>query len=117
MLAVNPHTHAFGKARRNQTRMVSPAAWQYSCKANDMITGRRASDWLRAPSQDESQGEEERCGSDRRATDRRAPRREIDPLFAATLLRHLAPPAAYYVDGYRTPTPTIRRGGVVNRWA
>ena len=80
-----------------------------------MITGRRASDWLRdtAPAQ---ACDDERRGADRRACDRRAPRRRIDPLFAATLLNQLAPPVTNYVDGYR-PASTAACGSLVARWA
>ena len=81
-----------------------------------MITGRRASDWLRASPQDESQGEDERSG-DRRAQARRAPRRQIAPLFAATLLRHLAPAATDYADVYGVPALKTRCGVVIDRWA
>lgn len=50
-----------------------------------MTTGRRTSDFVAVSN------ENERSGSDRRATDRRTPTRVVDPLFAATLVNQLRP--------------------------
>lgn len=56
---------------------------------------------------------EERTGRDRRASDRRAPRRPFDPLFAATLVNHVAPAASEYTPGY-APAKLAPRGLLVN---
>ena len=83
-----------------------------------MITGRRASDWLRhATSGNQGEGDDQRRGSDRRALDRRAPHRRIDPLFAATLLNQITPPAAPFIQGYRAPAANPRRGALKHEWA
>lgn len=50
-----------------------------------------------------------RSGKDRRATDRRAPRRTLDPLFAATLVNQIAKPEMVYTPGYQ-PKHTLRAG-------
>lgn len=71
-----------------------------------MITGRRASDWLAAPSAEQS-------GDDRRAGDRRSPRRPLDPLFAATLVNQVAPAESVYAH-YPQARPLVRPGAVVN---
>ncbi len=76
------------------------------------MKGRRASDWLNAS----PQGEDARR-SERRAQDRRAPRRSIDPLFAATLVNHVAPKTTDYVHGYRAGPSNAPQGRVLNRWA
>jgi hypothetical protein len=58
------------------------------------MTGRRATDWLKSPAIAGPSGRdqrEERSGWDRRANDRRAPRRSIDTLFAASLINQIAP--------------------------
>jgi hypothetical protein len=68
------------------------------------MTGRRTSD---TPA-------DARSGQDRRAGDRRAPRRPFDPAFAATLVNQIAPPETDYVDGYRAEPQFIRRGILVN---
>lgn len=81
-----------------------------------MFTGRRASDWLRDTAQ-AGASDDERRGGERRAEDRRAPRRRIDPLFAATLLNHIAPPAVEPVGAYGAPRNPIRAGIAFNRWA
>lgn len=47
---------------------------------------------------------------DRRSTDRRAPRRYLDPLFAATLVNQIAKPEASFVQGYRDQPKRIRAG-------
>ena len=52
-----------------------------------------------------------RCG-DRRAADRRAPRRWLDPLFAATLVNQVAPAENEYKRGYAS-TPQAPRAGIV----
>lgn len=68
-----------------------------------MTTGRRASDWLPAPTRNTADNGDERRG-DRRALDRRAPRRRIDTLFAASLINQVSPqdeqqPTAPYAKG------------------
>lgn len=55
-----------------------------------------------------------RRDSDRRATDRRAPRRWLDPLFAATLVNQIAPAETQYAHGYATAPRGPRPGIVVN---
>lgn len=55
-----------------------------------------------------------RRGGDRRASDRRAPRRWLDPLFAATLVNQVAPAETQYARGYPTPATKLRAGVVVN---
>ena len=55
-----------------------------------------------------------RRDGDRRATDRRAPRRWLDPLFAATLVNHVAPAETQYTRGYTTASHGPRPGIVVN---
>lgn len=52
-----------------------------------MITGRRSTDWLSREDAPPSEGE--RRAQDRRSLDRRAPRRPLDPLFAATLVNQV----------------------------
>ena len=82
-----------------------------------MITGRRASDWLRvtASAQNGTSGEDERQGLDRRATDRRAPRRRLDPLFMASLVNQIMPGgAAPPVFAYKAAAPSPRRGARIN---
>jgi hypothetical protein len=44
----------------------------------------------------------QRCGADRRRTDRRAAKQPYDTLFAATLVNHVAAPEAPRF-GYRAP--------------
>jgi hypothetical protein len=58
--------------------------------------------------------EGDRRGADRRCTDRRAPRRWLDPLFAATLVNQVAKPETIYSKGYVETTPRLRSGIVVN---
>ena len=81
-----------------------------------MITGRRASDWLRDTAKSQA-SEGERRGGDRRAEDHRAPRRRIDPLFAATLLNHIEPASAEPVRAYAAPRTAVRAGIALDRWA
>ena len=52
-------------------------------------------------------GEQRR--TDRRQTDRRALRMKLDPLFAATLVNHVAPRETATILGYRQPVK-IRAG-------
>jgi hypothetical protein len=67
------------------------------------MTGRRASDWLRALPASEQEIEQDdgadRRSEDRRCADRRAPKRPLNPQFAATLLSQMLPaeraPGAY----------------------
>lgn len=47
---------------------------------------------------------------DRRSTDRRAPRRWLDPLFAATLVNQIAPAETAYAHGYDVKSRTVRSG-------
>jgi hypothetical protein len=54
----------------------------------------------------------QRQGDRRRRTDRRAPRMRLDPLFAATLIAHVAPLPQARVGGYRVPS--TRAGLAVN---
>ncbi len=71
-----------------------------------MSTGRRASDWL-------SDGSASRPGAapgdrrrvERRQGDRRAPRRALDTLFAATLIRHVLGPELLPPARYTPPAP------------
>jgi hypothetical protein len=46
----------------------------------------------------------------RRTTDRRAPRRWLDPLFAATLVNQVARPETPYTRGYSATPRAIRAG-------
>lgn len=78
-----------------------------------MISGRRATDWLAGPSSSQDD-EDERRGGERRETDRRAPRRRLDPLFAATLVSQIAPQEDAVATCYRPAPVRIRRGFVVN---
>jgi hypothetical protein len=57
----------------------------------------------------------ERSGRDRRAKRRRAPQRPIDPLFAMTLVNHVAPDATEYTRGYPEKKPPC--GILVNKSA
>lgn len=75
------------------------------------MNARRASDWAGAP---RPQAGEERSGAERRANDRRAPRRALDPLFAATLINQIAPPQTEFTRGYTLAPPPVRRGFIVN---
>jgi len=57
---------------------------------------------------------EQRVG-DRRRSDRRAPRVRLEPLFAATLINHVATKeVAVSTGGYGTVAQRLRAGGVVN---
>ncbi|MGE0596430.1 MAG: hypothetical protein AB7P07_08690 [Hyphomonadaceae bacterium] len=71
-----------------------------------MISGRRDSDWL--PKTSAAQSDE------RRGADRRAPRRPIDPLFAATLVNQIAPAEEPCALLYPKARPLVRPGVVVN---
>lgn len=80
------------------------------------MTGRRASDWLRAlPHSGEENGQAEALGDrredDRRGGDRRAPKRPIDPKFAATLLAQVLPEAENAPTAY--PAKRAPRAGFV----
>lgn len=57
---------------------------------------------------------DERSGKDRRASDRRTPKRPFDPLFTVTLLNQIAPPETDYTRGYEPKAPVARRGFLVN---
>jgi hypothetical protein len=52
---------------------------------------------------------DERRG-DRRASDRRAPRLRLDPLFAATLVNQIAPAERVVQRAYLIPAPRVRAG-------
>jgi len=56
----------------------------------------------------------DRRGQDRRAGDRRASKRDLDPLFAATLVNQLAPAETVYTRGYALRSKAPRPGIVVN---
>ncbi|MEZ5994973.1 MAG: hypothetical protein R3C25_04405 [Hyphomonadaceae bacterium] len=56
---------------------------------------------------------DQRC-ADRRSNDRRAARLRLDPLFAATLVNHIAKAEAAPVRAYAPHTPKPRAGIVVN---
>lgn len=64
------------------------------------MIGRRTSDWL-----ENARNADERAGADRRAEDRRAPRRKLDPLFAATLVNQIAPQATTKTGAYPASGP------------
>jgi hypothetical protein len=51
---------------------------------------------------------------DRRSSDRRAARLRLDPLFAATLVNHVAKPEAPCAQRYAAPCARPRPGIVVN---
>lgn len=74
------------------------------------MTAGRLTDWHET----QPSAGDERTGRDRRASDRRGPRRPFDPLFAATLVNHVAPQAAEHTTGY-APAKTPPRGILVNR--
>jgi hypothetical protein len=57
---------------------------------------------------------DERSGNDRRASDRRAPRRPFDPMFAASLVNQIAPAETVYVSGYARTKPLARPGVLVS---
>jgi hypothetical protein len=57
---------------------------------------------------------DDRRDGDRRATDRRAPRRWLDPLFAATLVNQIAPKETQHARGYAAAPRGPRPGIVVN---
>lgn len=57
-------------------------------------------------------GEQRR--TDRRKSDRRAPRFKLDPLFAATLVNQIAAAEATRAHGYAQTDLCPRRGIVVN---
>ena len=52
--------------------------------------------------------------TDRRQSDRRAARLKLDPLFAATLVNHVAKLEAAPRQGYAAPQSRLRTGIVVN---
>lgn len=57
---------------------------------------------------------EDRTGCDRRASDRRAPRRGFDTMFVATLVNQIAPAETDYVRGYCAQPTSLRCGVMVN---
>lgn len=57
---------------------------------------------------------DERREGDRRTNARRAPRRWLDPLFAATLVNQVAAPETQYARGYTPAERPLRPGVVVN---
>ncbi|MBL8547602.1 MAG: hypothetical protein JNL81_14140 [Hyphomonadaceae bacterium] len=52
--------------------------------------------------------------TDRRTSDRRAPRMKLDPMFAATLVNQIAKAERAPLQGYATPTAHLRAGAVLN---
>lgn len=52
--------------------------------------------------------------TDRRHSDRRAPRMKLDPLFAATLVNQIARKETTGIDGYAQPWRGPRPGIIVN---
>jgi len=52
--------------------------------------------------------------TDRRRSDRRAPRMTMDTGFAATLVNHVAPPEKTRAHGYATAAKTVRAGIAFN---
>jgi hypothetical protein len=52
--------------------------------------------------------------TDRRASDRRAPRMKLDPLFAATLVNQIARAETSEANGYKRPWRGPRAGIIVN---
>lgn len=78
-----------------------------------MMTGRRAADWLAGPSSSGSDDEDRRW-TDRRGGDRRAPRRKLDLLFAASLVNQIAPSEENVTPRYQLAPIQVRRGLVVN---
>ncbi|MBL8551509.1 MAG: hypothetical protein JNJ73_16100 [Hyphomonadaceae bacterium] len=84
------------------------------------MTGRRASDWLAFTPKRESDERGPNSGScrrdaDRRATDRRGPRRKVDPLFCATLLNQIHPADDIVPTlPYRADPAPIRPGILTN---
>jgi hypothetical protein len=60
----------------------------------------------------EEVGEQRR--TDRRQSDRRAPRMKLDPLFAVTLVNQIARPEETPAHGYACPWRGPRPGIVVN---
>ncbi len=73
------------------------------------MTGRRASDW---PEPDRTEAEQRRA--DRRGNEAGAQRNRFDPLFAATLVNHIAPAEVIYARSYGEAAPLIRAGFRVN---
>lgn len=57
-------------------------------------------------------GEQRR--TDRRSTDRRAPRHKLDPMFAATLVNQIARVEDMYTAGYERKRRGPRPGIIVN---
>lgn len=60
----------------------------------------------------EEVGEQRR--TDRRQSDRRAPRMKLDPMFAATLVNQIARVEDTVVRGYPAPKSRVRAGISVN---
>jgi len=77
-----------------------------------MTSGRRSTDWLRDPAAEAGEGE--RRSADRRCQDRRAPRRQIDPLFAMTLINQVAAAELPAPFGYEAAPAQPRRGLALN---
>jgi len=85
------------------------------------MTGRRASDWLKSPAiagpsaRDQRQGQsrwsnDDRTGQDRRAGDRRAQLRQIDTLFATSLINQVMPAAETLALNPYAAASTVRAG-------
>ena len=73
------------------------------------MTGRRASDW---PEPDRTEAGQRRAGRDGAETS--VQRNRFDPLFAATLVNHIAPAEVSYARGYSEAAPLMRAGIRVN---
>jgi hypothetical protein len=73
------------------------------------MTGRRASDWSEP---DRTEADHRRA--DRRDNETRTQRNRFDPLFAATLVNHIAPAEVFYARGYAEAAPLVRAGIRVN---
>ncbi|MEQ1708477.1 MAG: hypothetical protein ABL864_09130 [Terricaulis sp.] len=73
------------------------------------MTGRRASDW---PEPDRTEAEQRRAGRHGDGAD--AQRNRFDPLFAATLVNHIAPAEVFYARGYAEAAPLMRAGIRIN---
>lgn len=77
------------------------------------MTGRRATDWLKGPAIAGGFGRDqrdERTGWDRREGDRRAQRRQIDTLFATSLINQIAPAADTLAQNPYAAGRTVRPG-------
>jgi hypothetical protein len=74
------------------------------------MTCRDGSDW---PEKDRHTPDE-RSGLERRTGERRAQRNNFDPMFAATLVNHIAKAEIPGARAYAKPKPRGRKGFLVN---